>query len=188
MIRTGVIFGVVAALAFAAGLFIPLGGFQFLIAFGALVALGWGAGYTGAKTAAAGTGRGIGRGAATGAIAGAVVLVLSTLAFLVVANTEFFQDLVREALQQNPGIVDPNTGQPTSVDPTTAALIGGAGGGICLGLMSLLLMLIGGAIGGLMWKGVPSIANTGRGAHGSNDVPASEGHVHAYDQHDAGSR
>ncbi len=185
MIRTGVIFGVLAALAFTAGLFIPLGGFQFFIAFGALIALGWGAGYTAAKTGT-GPGRGIGRGAAAGAIAGAVVLVLSTLAFLVVANTAFFQDLVREALQQNPGIVDPNTGQPTSVDPTTAALIGGAGGGFCLGLISLVLMFIGGAIGGLMWKGVPSIANTGGGAYGSTRVPASEGHVRVYDQHDPG--
>lgn len=165
MIRIGIIFGVAAAIAFAAGFIIPLPAINVIVALGSVIALGWGAGYTAAKTAPAGAERGIGRGAIAGAIAGGVVLLISSLAFLVLANSGVFQQLLREALQQ-PGIVDPNTGQPTSVDPIPAAIIGGAAGGLCLGLINLVLMFVGGAVGGWMWNGGPNsttpAANTRR--------------------------
>lgn len=170
MIRIGAIFGIAATLAATAAFLIPLGGFQLLIAFVSLIALGWGVGYTAAKTTGDAAGNGIGRGAAAGAIAGTVVLIISTLSFLALANSAFIQQAMAEALQQSQGVVDPNGAQPTSIDPVTATIIGGAGGGFCIGLISLVLMFISGAVGGLMWKGVPSIANTGQGAYGATTV------------------
>jgi hypothetical protein len=160
MVRIGLIFGVAAAIAFTAGLLIPIPCVRFLLAFGSIIALGWGAGYTAAKTTRIAAGQGIGRGAATGAIAGGVVLTISTLAFLVLANTAFFQELFREALQQNPGIVSPSAAQPSTMDAVPAAFISGAGAGFCLGTVNLVLMVIAGAIGGAMWKGVPSSRST----------------------------
>lgn len=174
MLRIGLVFGLAATFAFAAGLFLPLPPLNFLLAFVSVLALGWGAGYTAAKTTGTSAGAGIGRGATAGALAGGVVLVISVLVFLLLANTPFVRDLFREVLQQNPGIVDPNTGEPTSVDPTIAALIGGAGGGFCLGLINLILMFVGGAVGGMLWRGVPSVANTGAGAYSGTSVAESD--------------
>lgn len=160
MVRVGLIFGVAATIAFTAGLFVPIPCVRFILAFGSIIALGWGAGYTAAKTTGTAAGQGIGRGASAGAIAGGVVLLLSMLAFFLLANTAVFQEMFREALQENPGIVSPSGAEPSTLDATTAAFIGGAGGGFCLGMINLFLMLLAGAVGGLMWKGVPSNSQT----------------------------
>lgn len=173
MLRIGLVFGL-AALAFAAGLFVPLPPLNFLLAFGSVLVLGWGAGYTAAKTTGTQAGAGIGRGATAGGVAGGLVLVTSVIVFFLLANTAVFQQIFREVFQQNPGIVDSNTGEPTSVDPTIAALIGGAGGSFCLDLINLILMFVGGAVGGMLWRGVPSVANTGAGAYNGTSVAESD--------------
>ncbi len=63
MARAGILFGLAAVVAFIAGLFIPVVGI--FVAFLAVIALGWGAGYTAAKTTGAAAGQGTGRGAGT---------------------------------------------------------------------------------------------------------------------------
>lgn len=112
-----------------------------------LIALGWGAGNTAAKTTGAGSGQGVGRGLTAGAIAGTVVLIGSVAAFFLLQVIPGFGDAftqaMQEAAQQNP-------------DAGTALGLGIIGFGC--GIVNFILMLIGGAIGGLMWKGTPAAA------------------------------
>ncbi len=181
-VRAGIVFGMGAVLAFTAGLFVPLPFINVLLAFGSMLILGWGAGYTAAKTADPGTGSGIGRGALAGLIAGGIVLVVATVVFVLLANTAAVRDAVADILQQNPNIVDTNTGEPASVDPVVATLIGGAGGGFCLGFINLVLLFIGGAIGGFFGNGVVSRGNTNTGAYDGNPRDPADGTARVYEQ------
>jgi hypothetical protein len=158
-VRAGVIFGIAAVVAFIGGLFFPLPPLNYVLAFGSMIALGWGAGYTAAKTAPVGSERGVGRGATAGLIAGGVMLIASVIIFALLANLSPIREAISAAVQQQ-GVVDPNTGNPTSVDPTAATLSTGAGAGFCLGLINLLLLAAGGAVGGFLWRGVPSSGAT----------------------------
>lgn len=164
--KPGLIFGVAALLAFVAGIFIPLPIVNYLIAFGSVLALGIGAGYTAAKTHRQ-SGQAIGYGATTGAIAGIAVLVLGVIAYAILANTAWFQQALVNAAQSGSQIIDANTANPSSVDPVVPAYAFGVGGAFCLGLVLAGLMFAGGAIGGLLGRGVPSVADTGAGAYGS---------------------
>lgn len=182
MTRIGLIFGIAAAVAFIAGSILPIPCVNAVLALGSLVALGWGAGYTAAKTTGTPATRGIGRGATAGAIAGTVFLVLSIVLFLLLSNTAFFQAMFQEALEQSTLPASPTTGEPTTLDPTVAALFGGAAGGFCIGVIGLILMLIGGAVGGMMWRGVPS-QPVSPGTFGSATPPSDN--VRVYDTDDA---
>lgn len=171
-VRTGIVFGIAAVVAFIAGFMFPLPPLNFLLAFGSMLALGWGAGYTAAKIAEPGTGRGIGRGATAGLIAGAVVLALSTLLFGLLATPAARQALA-EMVQPDAQVVDPSGAESVSADFVIATFVGGSGAGFCLGLVNLILLAVGGAIGGLSWRGIPSSA------------PQSERSVRVYDQRDS---
>lgn len=155
-VRAGLIFGLGAIFAFIGSILLAgiLPCINFVIAFISLIALGWGAGNTAAKTTGAGPGQGVGRGLTAGAIAGAVVLIGSILAFLLIQYlpgvSEQVNLAIQEAAQQNPDAGDVDAG----------AVLGLGLGivGFGCGIINFILMLIGGAIGGLMWKGTPAAA------------------------------
>ncbi|HEX6290408.1 MAG TPA: hypothetical protein VFZ66_14555 [Herpetosiphonaceae bacterium] len=154
-VRAGLVFGLAAVLAFLGGFLIPIPCVNMILGFGSVIALGWGAGYTGAKTTGAGPGQGTGRGLTAGAIAGTVVLIGSVLVFLLVQYIPGFQDAIsqglQQAAQQNPEVGDVDVG-------SFLGLGLGIAGFMC-GIINFILMLIGGAIGGMMWKGTPTTAD-----------------------------
>jgi hypothetical protein len=154
-VRAGLVFGIAGVFAFLGGLILPIPCLNIVLAFGSLIALGWGAGKTAAKTTGAGPGQGTGRGLTAGAIAGTIVLIGSVLVFLLVQYIPGFQAMISQALQQaaqqNPEVGD--------VDLGSALGLGLGLAGFMCGIINFILMLIGGAIGGLMWKGTPSTAN-----------------------------
>ncbi|HSH77702.1 MAG TPA: hypothetical protein VLA19_04120 [Herpetosiphonaceae bacterium] len=143
-LRTGLVFGLVGAIVVAACLLIGgiLAGLPTALA--AVALLGWGSGYTAAKTSRARPGQAIGRGMAAGIIAGTLVLLGSILAGTLSAT------LLREALdvwlQRLSYIIR------IDVDLLPYFRGGGLVGGTCLGLVNLGLMAAGGAIGGLTWR------------------------------------
>ncbi len=165
-VKAGLVFGIAAVAASVGAVLLPFGPVNYFVALISLVALGWGAGYTAAKSAPPGTGRGIGRGATAGALAGIVVLIVSVIAFALIANIEPFRSALRDAMEQTPQINEPG------VNPVVAANLTGAGAGFCLGLINLVLLTIGGIAGGLTWRGVPSVGNTGDGGYGASDDPS----------------
>jgi hypothetical protein len=151
-VRAGILFGIASVLAFVGAIFLVgiLSVFAFVIAFGSVIALGWGAGYTAAKSATT-PGSGVGRGASAGAISGTINLILLTIALVVLFNLLLsipgFREQLNQAIQQNP--------EAAGLDPETALGIGGVFLGGCLGFINLVLMVIAGLIGGAMWKGTP---------------------------------
>lgn len=157
-VRAGLVFGLAALLAFIGGTLlnalIPCVGF--IVAIVSVIALGWGAGQTAAKTTNAAQGQGTGRGATAGAIGGTVLLIGSVIAFLalssVITSLPGFEDQLQQALQQNPD---------ANIDPNDAGAFLGIGFGVVgfgCGIMNFVLMLIGGLIGGAMWKGTGGTA------------------------------
>lgn len=158
-LRAGLLFGLTAALAFVGSLLLPIGWVNLLIAFASVLALGWGAGYTAAKTSGAGRGQGVGRGLLAGAIAGLIVLIGTLIALIVLGNVlrnqPGFQAALRQQFemmqQQNPEMGDIDLNALTSL----AFVIAGFG----CGLINFLLTLLGGALGGLMWRGTPPVAS-----------------------------
>lgn len=148
-VRAGLIFGLAAALAFLGSTLLPIPCLNLL----SVIALGWGAGYTAAKTTGAGPGQGVGRGLTAGAIAGVIVLLGTTLGFLLLTNTAVFQEQLQAQLAGNPALTD------SGLDPSTFGSALGVGIGLFCGFINFVLMLIAGAIGGLMWKGTPAAAN-----------------------------
>ena len=162
-VKAGLVFGIVAIASSVGAVLLPLGPVNYFVALVSLLAIGWGAGYTAAKTAPAGTGSGIGRGATAGALAGLVVLIASVIAFTLIANNDTFRLALRDALEQTPQFNEPG------INPVAAANLVGAGTGLFLGLITLVLLTIGGIVGGLSWRGVPSVANTSQGMYGAGD-------------------
>jgi hypothetical protein len=154
-VRAGVVFGIAGVFAFLGGMIVPIPCLNILVAFGSLIALGWGAGQTAAKTTAAGPGQGTGRGLTAGAIAGTIVLIGSVLVFLLVQYIPGFSTAINQAMQQatqqNPELGDVDIG----------TMLGAGLGivGFMCGIVNFILMLIGGAIGGMMWKGTSSTAS-----------------------------
>lgn len=151
-VRAGLIFGLAAIVAFIAGLFLPIPCVNIILAFGSVIALGWGAGYTADKWTGANQSQRIGRGATAGAIGGLVVLIGSLVAFIALSGVILSLPGVREqiatALQENPDAANLNP------DDLQAAVGVGFGFiGFCLGVINFVLMLLGGVIGGAMWKG-----------------------------------
>jgi hypothetical protein len=146
MARAGLVFGLLAVLAFLASLFIP--GIGIFLAPLAVGALGWGAGYTAAKTTGAAPGQGAGRGAGAGAIAGLISLIGLIALLLVLFNIPLVRDAIQGELQNTPGAEGISAGAAGSA----AALIIG----LFCGFINFLLSTIGGLIGGLMWKGAPT--------------------------------
>lgn len=153
-VRAGLIFGLAGVFAFLGGLMLPIPCVNFVIAFGSLIALGWGAGNTAAKTTGAAAGQGVGRGLTAGAIAGTIVLIGSVLVFLLVQYIPGVRDQVnlamQQAAQQNP--------EAGNVDAGAMLGLGLGIAGFMCGIINFILMLIGGAIGGMMWKGAPAAA------------------------------
>lgn len=152
-VKAGLVFGLLSVLTFIGGIliaFLPI--INLVIAYGSLLALGYGAGYTAAKVSNAPQGGGVGRGALAGTIAGIVNLLAMTILLGVLASllTQLpgMQDIFAQAQAQNPG-------QPQV--PITGGLLGagGAVAGFCFGLINLIIMLVGGLIGGAVWKGAP---------------------------------
>jgi hypothetical protein len=154
-VRAGIIFGIAGVFAFLGGMIVPIPCLNIVVALGSLIALGWGAGQTAAKTTAAGPGQGTGRGLTAGAIAGTIVLIGSVLVFLLVQYIPAFQAAISQAMQQA-AEQNPDAG---NIDIGT--ILGASLGivGFMCGIVNFILMLISGAIGGMMWKGTPSTAN-----------------------------
>jgi hypothetical protein len=148
-VRAGLVFGLGAALAFLGSTMLPIPCLNII----SVIALGWGAGYTAAKTTGAGPGQGTGRGLTAGAIAGVIVLLGTAIGFLVLTNTPAFQQQLQAQLAQNPAFGE------SGIDPSTFGSALGVGIGLFCGFINFVLMLIAGAIGGLMWKGTPAAAN-----------------------------
>jgi hypothetical protein len=151
-VRAGLVFGLAGVFAFLGGLLLPIPCVNMVLAFGSLIALGWGAGNTAAKTTGAGPGQGVGRGLTAGAIAGTIVLIGSVLVFLLIQYIPGVRDQVnlamQQAAQQNP--------EAGNVDAGAMLGLGLGIAGFACGVINFILMLIGGAIGGMMWKGTPA--------------------------------
>lgn len=178
-VRAGLIFGLAAIVAFVAGLILPIPCVNVLLAFGSVIALGYGAGFTGAKTTGAGPGQGVGRGATAGAIGGLVTLIGSTIALLVLGNVllnipgvrEQLSAGLQEGLRQNPGAANPD------IDPGALFGVGFGIAGFCLGGINFVLMVIGGLIGGALWKGAPAAASYGAPGSPSYGAPAGGSYI-----------
>lgn len=151
-VRAGLVFGLAGVFAFLGALLLPIPCVNMILAFGSLIALGWGAGNTAAKTTGAGPGQGTGRGLTAGAIAGTIVLIGSVVVFLLVQYIPGVRDQVNLALEQA-AQQNPDAGQ---IDVGTMLGLGLGIAGFLCGIMNFILMLIGGAIGGMMWKGAPA--------------------------------
>jgi len=157
-VRAGLLFGIAATLAFLAGLFLPIPCVNIILAFGSVVALGWGAGYSANKWMNSSADRKIGRGTAAGAIGGVVTLILTAVLFLVLSGVILsipsVRDQIGQALQQNP-----DAAQLNPEDIQAAAGVGFGVVGVGCGIVNFLLMLLGGLIGGATWKGAASTAD-----------------------------
>ena len=174
VVRAGLLFGLAALLAtIGATLILVLFPFNLLIAGIAAAALGWGSGYTAAKTSGAGPGQGTGRGAAAGAIAGTIVLIGTVIAFValtpLITRIPGFNEGFQEALQQNPNAADLPEGSASTFLGLGLGFLG-----FCGGFINLMIMLIAGLIGGMLWKGSPSYVPAGGAAYGT---PPAGGYV-----------
>lgn len=161
MVRAGLLFGVAAAVAFVAGFILPIPFVNLILALGSVAALGWGAGRTTAKVTGAAAGQGTGRGAGAGAIAGLISLIVLTVLLLGLFNIPAVRTLIETQLQQTPEAAGISAAAAGSA---VAVILGLFCGGI-----NFFLMLIGGLIGGAMWKGTPNSGEyvaAGRGASG----------------------
>lgn len=151
-VRAGLLFGLAALVASVGALFLPIPCVNFILSLGSVIALGWGAGYTAAKTTNATSEQRIGRGVTAGAIGGTILLVGSVVSLLllsgVLMSLPAFRDQLAQALAQNPDA----SGQ---LNPDDLGAVMGLGFGVfgfCLGLFNFLMMLLGGLFGGLSWK------------------------------------
>lgn len=173
-VRAGLLFGLAAIVASIAALFLPIPCVNFILSIGSVIALGWGAGFTAAKTTGATSDQRLGRGLTAGAIGGVVVLIGSVIALIalsgVIMSIPGIQEQISEALQQNPDAANLN---PDDVGTFLGAGLGVVG--FCMGLVNFLLMLLGGLIGGLSWKAPAAAAYVPAG--GSAYTPASGGYV-----------
>ena len=145
-IRAGLIWGLLGALVFALCLLFAVdsGGSSLVLGLAAVLAGGCGAGYSAARAVRARPGRGVVPGATAGACGGSIVLLASLLAVTVL--TSLLQQRVDFWLQAAARFV--------TVDIELAPYLQGGGRflGVCLGLVSFLLMVVGGALGGLLWR------------------------------------
>ncbi len=195
--RAGLVFGLASVAAFLGALLIPIPCLNVILALASVIALGWGAGYTAAKTTGAGPGQGAGRGATAGAIGGAISLVGLAVALFIIVNIPAVQDRIaliyQQVLEQNPELVTPG------VDPTLVGRTAGVVLGFFCGIINFILMVIGGLVGGVMWKGAPGTATAGTPGHeppssgspyypppstGDQATRSSEGGVRVYDTDD----
>jgi len=170
MARAGILFGLAAVAAFVGSLLLGnlLSIVAFILAFGSMIALGWGAGRTAAKVTGAGPGQGVGRGAGAGAISGGIQLIGLTVALLLLANIPAVRSQIDLALQQA-AQQDPNVAGSGLTGGAVSNVLGITSGLLCGGI-NFVLMLIGGLIGGAMWKGTPDrgeyVAASGSGSVG----------------------
>ncbi|WP_152541377.1 hypothetical protein [Kallotenue papyrolyticum] len=158
LLRAGLLFGLAATLAFVGGLLLPIGCVNVLIAFASVIALGWGAGYTAAKTSGAGRGQGVGRGLTAGAIAGLIALIGTLIALIVLGNVLRNQPGFEAALRQQLELMMPQNPEVGDIDLEAVTGLAFVIAGFGCGLINFLLMLLGGALGGLMWRGAQQAA------------------------------
>ncbi len=139
-VRAGLIFGAIAVVAVAALSFVPCGNIL-----GALI-LGGLAGFYGVRWSGpnATVGKGVVASIITGLFAAAVTAVMA----IVLVNMSINSPEVQQQLQQQLQEQQQQTGQQISPDQL-AAIINAAGpiGGICAGIINLLLSLAAGALG-----------------------------------------
>lgn len=152
-VRAGLIFGAGAIVALIGSTLLPIPCLGFL----SVLALGMGAGYTANKVMNSARDRRIGRGATAGAIGGVLALVGTVIAVLIALNLPGTQAAIQEQLAANPDLGD------AGIDPAQlTSLISGAGGivgGFCGGLINLVVMVVGGLLGSLFWKGAALTAD-----------------------------
>ncbi len=183
-VRAGLIFGFAAVLAVVVSAFLPIPCLGPIL----VTVLGVGAGYTAAKTTGATRDQRIGRGATTGAIGGLIALVGSVIALFLVYNIPAYQQVIQQQvdqmLRQSPELAEFDRGT------LVAAAIGIAS--FCSGIINFLLMLVGGIIGSLFWKGTPpatAAATDYEPSSGDSPYPppsrSSEGGGRVYDTDEA---
>lgn len=150
IVRSGLMYGLLAVV--ITSLSVLVGGVPVGLGFSALATFlsGIGAGYTAAKTTRAFGVQRIPRGLAAGAIGGVFALLGSLL------TAVLFVNLLRQQVAAWIGLVPfgdqiPLIGQ---IEGYTSPLLRGGGlvGGACLGVVNLLLMIAGGALGGFFWR------------------------------------
>lgn len=171
-VRAGLLFGLAALVASIAALFLPIPCVNFILSLGSVIALGWGAGYTAAKTTNASSDQRVGRGMTAGAIGGTILLIGSVVSLLllsgVLLSVPAFREQLQQALAQNPDT-------SAQINPDDLGTFLGAGFtvvGFCLGAVNFLMMLLGGLFGGLSWKGAPAAAY---GQPGGSYIPGQPG-------------
>jgi|GEM_PF-5741869 len=171
-VRAGLVFGLAAVFAFVGGFILPIPCVNVIIAFVSVIALGWGAGHTAAKTTGAGPGQGTGRGLTAGAIAGGIALVGTVILLMLLSFVPGIRDAINQGLQQaaqqNPELGDAN------IDAGAVLGAGLAIVGFGCGAINFVLMLIAGAVGGMMWKGTSSQYVP---AGGSYNAPSSGSYI-----------
>lgn len=151
VVRAGLVFGLVAAVAVAGSALLPLGG---CLSFLSVIALGLGVGYTAAKVSNAAQNQRIGRGATAGAIAGSLALLGAVLIAAILSATGFYEAQIAAGLAgQSQELRD------AGIDPAQLVGLGSAAGiigGVCGGLFNLAIMALCGLLGSLFWKGAPA--------------------------------
>ena len=143
-VRVGLMFGLAALVATLASLL--LGGLPAgpLIALAAVSLLGWGAGYTAAKTTRAYARQRIGRGAVAGIVGGTLAMAGSVVAG--VAFAALLRQGIDVWIERLAFIVR------LDVDPAPYLRGGGLLAGMCLGVVNFMLMVAVGALGCLSWR------------------------------------
>ncbi len=159
ILKAGLIYGLASVAAFFVLLFVPIPLLNLVLAYVALIVLGWFAGRSAAQNSGALAGQGSGRGAAAGAIAGAINLVVMAISFAALLSVITRVPGVREQMQA--GLDQARTNNPGQQVPSSTDLTGmlgaaGAVAGVCLGLVSLIFMTVAGLVGGATYKGSPT--------------------------------
>lgn len=174
-VRAGLLFGLAALFASVGGLFLPIPCVNFVLSIGSVIALGWGAGYTAAKTTNATSDQRLGRGVTAGAIGGTILLIGTVVSLLLLSglllNLPEFRSALDQVVAQNPEA----SGQVNPDDLGAVLGLGSAVVGFCLGAFNFLLMLLGGLFGGLSWK-APAVAGYGP-MGGTPYAPQSGGYI-----------
>ncbi len=149
MIRSlgsGFVFGLAAVVVFTAAVLLATASGGASITFGLVVValLGWGAGFSAARSTRAFRGQGVGRGLAAGITGGTVALIGSVFAGVLFASL----------LGQRIDVWLQRISRFASVDVDFWPYVqgGGVAAGLCLGFVNFLLMAAGGALGGWMWR------------------------------------
>ncbi len=185
VVRTGLVFGLATVgVLIGTSLLGLVNGLFGCLSFISVIALGLGAGYTAAKVSNASRDQRVGRGATAGAIAGGIVLVLGTILLVGLSSLPFYQQatqaqmnqVLNDAIQQNPELRDAQ-GDLSQIFASPMMTGFSVIGNLCSGLINLVLLVITGLLGSLFWKGAPMAAGYVPAGAAQYNVPPSGSYV-----------